>query len=256
MTPEILRLAAEQPTPGVNLGGFEPQYETPVAEVAPAAAQGPKGGDMIVVDNRDAVYDPTAEAYIFVDTGEIARKAMQRGGAVKGYKKGGPRTQDRLRSGFQGVTFGFGDEIEAGLRAAGRAITNADLAELQRYRRIKGEINRDLDAYRKNHFWDSIATEGTGAALTGLIPGAQAASGTRLASLAARMPIRAGVARAAGEGALYGAGTADRVRDVPLSVLKEGAFGAVGYPVARGVGRAASLAVKKTPAAIARLRGK
>lgn len=256
VTPEILRLAAEQPAPGVNLGGFEPQYEAPVAEVAPAAAPGPKGGDMIVVDNRDAVYDPVAKAYIFVDTGEIARKAMQRGGAVKGYKKGGPRTQDRLRSGFQGVTFGFGDEIEAGLRAAGRAITNADLAELQRYRRIKGEINRDLDAYRKNHFWDSIATEGTGAALTGLIPGAQAASGTRLASLAARMPIRAGVARAAGEGALYGAGTADRVRDVPLSVLKEGAFGAVGYPVARGVGRAASLAVKKTPAAIARLRGK
>jgi hypothetical protein len=106
---------------------------------------------------------------------------------------------------------------------------------------------------------DSILTEGGGAALTGLIPGAQGAAGVRLASLAARAPIRAGIARAAGEGALYGAGTADRVQDIPLSVAREGVVGAVGYPVARSVGRgltrAGTFAVNKTRRARGR-RGK
>ena len=90
ITPEAMRIAAEQPA----LGDLTSKYagntvDAAGNEAAPAAAPGPKAGDTIVVENRDAVYDPVAKAYIFVDTGEIARKAMQRGGMVQGYQEGG-----------------------------------------------------------------------------------------------------------------------------------------------------------------------
>jgi hypothetical protein len=90
VTPEAMRIAAEQPA----LGDLASKYAGDMVdaagnEVAPAEAPGPKAGDTIVIDNRDAVYDPVAKAYIFTDTNEIARKVMQRGGMVRGYNRGG-----------------------------------------------------------------------------------------------------------------------------------------------------------------------
>jgi hypothetical protein len=98
ITPDAMRIAAEQPA----LGDLTSKYAGDMVdaagnEVAPAEAPGPKAGDTIVIDNRDAVYDPTAGAYIFVDTGEIARKAMQRGGMVRGYNRGGMALGELMR---------------------------------------------------------------------------------------------------------------------------------------------------------------
>lgn len=205
-------------------------------EVAPAEAPKPKAGDVIVVDNRDAVYDPVAKAYVFADTGEIARKAMKRGGAVKGYKNGGPTFRDRARSVGQGVTFGFGDEIEGGVRALGRSISEGDLSSLrQKYLRERDMIRAQQKAYEDANPLESLAYEGGGAMLTGLIPGMQGATAARVAQIAARSPKLARAAAMAGETALYGAGTAESVRDIPRSIRDEALFAVPMYGGAEGV---------------------
>ena len=262
VTPEILRLAAEQPAPGVNLGGFEPQYEAPVAEVAPAEAPGPKGGDMIVVDNRDAVYDPTAEAYIFVDTGEIARKAMQRGGMVQGYNRGGRKKPERSgaevardfgRTVLRGVTFANNDEIEAALRAA-PAIFSGRYGEA--YDDEAASVRQQMDAYKKDHPYWAAGGEIGGMMLTSAVPGLQGLSAARVAQMTPRARAAYEAALATGQGGVYGAGDARNTAEIPSSVAREGALGAVGYPVARGIGRAGTLAVKKIPGVSKLRRGK
>lgn len=90
VAPEVMRTAAEQAAVEDLTSRYAgPTVDATGAEVPPPEAPKPKAGDMIVVDNRDAIYDPVAKAYVFADTREIARKVMKRGGAVKGYKKGG-----------------------------------------------------------------------------------------------------------------------------------------------------------------------
>jgi hypothetical protein len=237
ITPEAMRIAAEQPA----LGDLTSKYAGDMVdvagnEVAPAEAPGPKAGDTIVIDNRDAVYDPTAGAYIFVDTGEIARKAMQRGGMVRGYNRGGTALRDRARSVGQGVTFGFGDELEGGVRALGRAISEGDLMALQqKYLQERDMVRAQQKAYEDANPIESLLYEGGGAMLTGLVPGAQGATAARMAQLAARSPKAARAAAVAADTALYGAGSAESVRDIPRSIRDEALFAVPMYGGAEGV---------------------
>lgn len=191
----------------------------------------------IMIDGREAIYDPTAGAHIFTDTNEfVDTTPMKRGGAVKGYKNGGPTFRDRARSVGQGVTFGFGDEIEGGVRALGRSISEGDLSSLrQKYLRERDMIRAQQKAYEDANPLESLAYEGGGAMLTGLIPGMQGATAARMAQIAARSPKLARAAAMAGETALYGAGTAESVRDIPRSIRDEALFAVPMYGGAEGV---------------------
>lgn len=214
---------------GPTLGGFQPEYES--AEPTGEAQS------TVVIDGRIADRDPATGQMIFVDTGE----------PVPGFKRGGEVDKadwrGRARSVGQGVAFGFGDEIEGGVRALGSVLTDGELSRLRaRYLRERDMVRRQQEAYEKANPLESLAYEGGGAMLTGLIPGGQGATATRLASLAARYPVRAGLARATAEGAAYGVGSADSVRDIPRAMAEEAAFGAGMYGATdlagRGVRRA------------------
>ena len=108
---------------GINLGGFEPTYENVEPEAAPVQTTQ-------IIDGRVTDIDQVTGQRVFLDTGEPVER-MKRGGAVKGYKNGGPTFRDRARSIGQGVTFGFGDEIEGGIRALGSALREGDLSSLR-----------------------------------------------------------------------------------------------------------------------------
>lgn len=94
----------------------------------------------VMIDGREAIYDPTAGAHIFTDTNEfVDTTPMKRGGAVKGYKAGGEvsggyvatapmseaevgqkvmaliqqgRSADEIRSFLNSVRAGLGDEAK------------------------------------------------------------------------------------------------------------------------------------------------
>ena len=67
----------------------------------------------------------------------------------------------------QGLTFGFGDEIEAGLRALAQADPAAYRREVQR-------IRREQAAYDKAYPLDTLGWEVAGGIGTALIPGVDA----------------------------------------------------------------------------------
>jgi hypothetical protein len=193
----------------------------------------PEGG--ITMGGRPVEVDPVNGVMIYVDTGEVV-EGYKRGGAVKGYKRGGPTLRDRARSVGQGVAFGFGDEIEGGARALGRAIGEGDLMNLRRkYLQERDMIRAQQKAYEDAHPIESLLYEGGGAMLTGLIPGAQGATAARMAQLAARSPKLARAAGVAADTALYGAGTAESIRDIPRSIRDEAIFAVPMYGAAEGI---------------------
>ena len=207
-------------------------------EVAPAEAPKPKAGDTIVVDNRDAVYDPVAKAYIFKDTGEIARKAMQRGGMVKGYKGGGlleylPDAEDVKgfgRSVAEGAMLGYNDNTEAYLR------TLFD-KDPEAYKRELARIRREQIKYKQDHPVFAGIGEGVGMVGTAFVPGMQGLSAARVAQMGPKARAAYELALATGQGAAYGGGTMyddpDSKRD-PLAVfVSETAAGTLGYPASR-----------------------
>lgn len=201
-----------QPAPSEEMGGFESTYTN--------------------VDELGRVIDPLTG--LPIEEEEVV--GMQRGGAVKGYKNGGPTFRDRARSVGQGVAFGFGDEIEGGVRALGSAISEGDLMNLRRkYLQERDMIRAQQQAYENANPVESLLYEGGGAMLTGLIPGAQGATAARMAQLAARSPKLARAAGVAADTALYGAGTAESVRDIPRSIRDEALFAVPMYGGAEGV---------------------
>ena len=163
----------------------------------------------------------------------------------------------RTRTAAQGLTLGFGDEIEAALRnpfnAERRAKTLAD---------IRGGISDYQEAYP----YESLAFEVGGAALPALAsfgataPASAVVTGGRIASrLVPRLLSGPGlaptVARAAvagaGQGAAYELGTAEgdlfeRAENVPTGALTGAAGGAVGSavltPILRGGGKLVDVA--------------
>jgi len=201
---------------GPTLGGFQP-------EMAPAPVEGGNNMSTVVMGGREVFFDPELGEYVDAATGEPV-EGYKRGGQVRG---NAPDWRGRARSAGQGVAFGWGDEIEASMRA---------LAQLDpaAYRREVARIRAQQQAYENANPLESLAFEGAGAVATGFIPGMQGATGAKLASLAARAPRAARAAAVAGETALYGAGAADSVRDIPRSIRDEALFAVPMYGTAEG----------------------
>jgi hypothetical protein len=222
----------------LTLGGFQPYYEDAAPYVAPDAAQG-AGQSTIVIDGRVADRDPVTGQMIFVDTGE----------PVPGYGSGGlvnkPREQSWAewargtgRAVAKGALLGWNDEAEAWLRALSRLDPAAYRHEVER---IRAQEARFLETNPGT----AIAAEISGAFIPALIPGGQAATGARLASLAVKAPRVARALPVAAQSVVYGAGEADNVRDIPRSVRDEFLYAAPVY----GAGELASPYIKRGAAA-------
>jgi hypothetical protein len=104
VAPSLVEDRGINPPPAMSIGNAEAEtdeaeaaaqaaVDAPLAseEVAPEADNSEPEVSIIMIDGREAIYDPTAGAHIFTDTNEFVDAApMKRGGAVKGYQKGGP----------------------------------------------------------------------------------------------------------------------------------------------------------------------
>lgn len=150
--------------------------------------------------------------------------------------------KQRLRSMAQGLTLGFGDEIEAGLRS---------LIPGQTYEGSLKDIRGKLEQYKKQDPLGSLGYEAAGAVLPA-VGGLLAAPFTGGSSTAAVAPTLGRLAaRGAIEGGIYGFGTgegdlttasglAERVSRVPGGA----ALGGIGAPasglVMKGVGKVAT----------------
>jgi len=143
---------------------------------------------------------------------------------------------DPVRSVLQGATFGFADEIGAGIAAGPASIaTGKPYGEV--YKEMHSGLADERADYRKNHGGEAMALEVAGALPVGLASGAKAL-GMKSAQAVPRWMATAGVG--ATEGAVYGAGTADR-GERGVGALKGGAVGGVAAPA---VGAVAGLAGK------------
>jgi hypothetical protein len=244
--PDALRLKqfyGAPETEALNLDAF--RAAEPAAASAETAAVSPSADGKLYIGDREVYLDEVAGAYKAVDSDEVVQ-VYARGGTVQapiGLRNGGqPSFADRARSVAKGATFAFNDEMEAGLRA---------LAQLNpaAYQREVKKIRAQQAAYEKNSPLESLAYEMGGSMLPALVPGGQVATAGRMASLAARAPRTAMAVRraapVAGSAALYGAGAADSMRDIPRSVAEEAAFGLGMYGAGNLAARPAKAGYRK-----------
>ena len=155
------------------------------------------------------------------------------------------------RAVIQGLSFGFGDEAEAALRSA---------FSDREYKEIRDEVRGQVDAFREQNpelaYGFEIAA-GAGASFIPVI--GQAGRAGQLASAAGRaatttVPTAAKVAstalktpirRSAAGGALYGAGAAEEMSDIPAEAATGALLGAGFAAAAPQVGKAARELGKK-----------
>jgi hypothetical protein len=150
--------------------------------------------------------------------------------------------RDQARSVLKGVTFAFGDEIEAGLRALAQRDPSA-------YSREVARIRREMKAYEEANPYEALGYEAAGSILPSLTP---IGGGARLAQLAAKAPRLAKYAPEIAMGAAYGAGEAEGMADLPRSMVEEGILGGLTYGVMNRVGKYA----KKAKDAVSNFRVK
>jgi hypothetical protein len=235
--PAIEDLAARYPQAAPQA----PAAQAPVADDMSIDAMN-ASPDGVVIDKltgREVTFDPDTGRRFYADTGEeydSPEIGMYRGGTVQAFKNGGqPSFADRARSAAKGATFATNDEIEGFVRS---------LLSGQTYTSERDKIRKQQAAYENNNPLESLAYEMGGSMLPALVPGGQVATAGRMASLAARAPRTAMAVRraapVAGSAALYGAGAADSMRDIPRSMAEEAAFGLGLY----GAGRFAAKPVK------------
>jgi hypothetical protein len=122
------------------------------------------------------------------------------------------------RTALQGLTFGFGDEIEAGLRApfSDRSYTD-----------IRDDVRENLSAFSRENPATAMALEiGGGLVLPGGVL-ASAARGGRAAMSGATLgqTLKTGAAVGAGTGAVAGAGAAPEMGDIPMDALQGAGLG-------------------------------
>jgi hypothetical protein len=218
VTPEMRAAVLGSPTvetgePSEPLGGFKSEYTD--------------------VDALGRRIDPLTGLPI---EEEEAAEGFQRGGMVKGYNRGGTALRDRARSVAKGAMFASNDEIEGGIRALGSALSEGDLSSLrQKYLQERDMIRSQQKAYEDAHPIENLLYEGGGAMLTSLVPGMQGATAARMAQIAARSPKAARAAAVAADAALYGAGAAESVRDIPRSIRDEAVLAVPMYGGVEGV---------------------
>jgi len=163
-----------------------------------------------------------------------------------------PAEKEKRRAFAQGVTFGFGEELEAAGRAALGAI---GITEDDRgYTAIRDELREKLEAYRQAYPGEAITAEIAGAFVPSLLTlGAGAAlsagtTGARLAPTVGRVALIG-----AGEGGLAAAGFSERegleaLQDVPGGAVTGAAFSAVTAPAGDLFKRFASRMLGERPA--------
>ena len=207
-------------------------------------------------------YDPETDTFVELATGRRVKdltdlampvQGMYRGGTVQAFKNGGqPKAgydyANAARTFGQGLTFGFGDEIEARLRTLAAKDPNAYRNEVNRIRMLQ-------ERYGEANPKTAMALEAAG-----MIGGSLAApslGGARaLASAPRAARFLAGAADDLGQGALYAAGQAKTMRDVPRTIREEAPINAAFYGGMSGAGAAgrrlantkAGLAVRKAAA--------
>lgn len=109
---------------------------------------------------------------------------------------------DYVRSFGQGLSFGFGDEIEAGLRTG--------LGYLGDYDKTVGDIRSDIKDFRRQNPYYALGTEILGGALTGGLGTAKVAGSAIGRNLINRLgATKFGGLVGVGEGAIAGAGSAE-----------------------------------------------
>lgn len=131
----------------------------------------------------------------------------------------------------QGLTFGFSDEMEAAIRAAAQG-------DPARYRAIVNQIRAQQERYAQDNPKAAFGLE-----MTGIVGGALATP--QVAAAKALGPLGrflVGGAEDAAQGALYAAGQAKDVRDIPRSIREEAPVNAIFYTGAAGVGAGAKAA--------------
>lgn len=140
---------------------------------------------------------------------------------------------DRARSSLQGLTFGFGDEITAGLVSMPAALSTGDsISDV--YKDIRDSEREQQKDYITNNPREAVVTELAGGLLTGGV-GAAKILGTQTAK---KLPSLIKLpAVGAAEGAVYGVGTGEDTQD-RIDKAKTGAvIGAVAAPVVGAVGK-------------------
>lgn len=168
------------------------------------------------------------------------------------------RLGSAARGGFQGLTFGLGDEIQAGIAALpvsalSQFIGDDPMNPAEAYDKALGLARGELEQIREDYPVQSFLSEVAGGVLTGgaAAKGASAAAPNTMSALsrfAAANPVKAGAGIAAGSGSLYGfnegeGGLGERAENAALSGLISVPFGAGGGYVASKFGsRGASLA--------------
>lgn len=250
--PSLVEDRGINPPPALAIGDADAAVDEGTA-AAQAALDAPVAGEdaaaegsepevsTIMIDGREAIYDPTAGAHIFTDTNEFVDAApMQRGGAVKGYKGGGlldylPDAEDVKgfgRSVAEGALYGYNDNAEAYLR------TLLD-KDPKAYKRVLDDIRREQSKYEKEHGGYAAVGNILGGVGTAFVPGMQGLSAARVARMGPKARAAYELALGTAQGGLYGTGKMyddpDSKRD-PLAVLvSETASGTLGYPASRGV---------------------
>lgn len=109
-----------------------------------------------------------------------------------------PPLSGTLRAAGQGLTFGFGEEIEAMIRAA--------VPGGPEYDQVRDQLRQEIAQFRENYPGTAITAEILGAMTTNLIPGVAALRSGQLAKTT--MPRLIGVGAA--EGSAYGLGTSEK----------------------------------------------
>lgn len=150
----------------------------------------------------------------------------------------------------QGLTYGFGDEIEAKLRTLLATDPAAYRREVERIRAAQAQ-------YAEASPKAAMALEGAGILGSAMLtPELAAARGlgalSRVAPRASKF-VAGGIDDAL-QGALYAAGQAENVQDIPRSIREEAPINAAFYGGASGLGYGAKKALSTQRALAARQR--
>ena len=168
----------EQLTPG-QLDILQKYGDTP----APATP-GLTEGQRLIVDK----YQPTTANSNLTS---IQDANLYRGGNY-------PPLSGTLRAGAQGLTFGFGEEIEAMIRSA--------MPGGPEYEQARDQLRQEIGSFRQAYPGTAITAEIVGAMTTNLIPGVAAVRSGQLAKATIPRLMTVGMA----EGGVYGLGTSER----------------------------------------------
>ncbi|WP_421696942.1 phage tail tip lysozyme [Ancylobacter sp.] len=182
-----------------------------------------------------------ADAAPDAELGDFAEEALAdpaRAKRIEDRTKELGRGSGWLDAAMQGVTFGFGDELRAGVRSLQKGTSYDEEIEAER---------QALERYKQEHPYAALGSEVGGALLTApFLPAVGVVKGAGLLGRAASA-AKTGTAY----GALYGAGTGEGLEGRATGAISGGALGgltgggaSLGLDAAAGLGRAGINAVR------------